>query len=204
MYFSYRPLLEAISIEFLLVAISIVSCRKVGVSRWAASVFGFCIAVAVLLRIQFAIGGLILVLWVARGEEFRGRWLACALGALLPVAAFGLADWVAWGFPFESYFNSIRTNLFQGVASNYGIQPPTWYFTQALLIYSGAIAILCALLLVSNRESVLWILIGTAIIFFHSTNTAQGISIRIRRLRMSGNCRGHELRRGVDEGLESL
>ena len=167
-YFSYRPLSEAMSVDFLLVAISIASYRSADVSRRTAFIFGFCMAIAVLLRIQFAIGALVLIVWVAGQKEFRRHWLSSVVGALLPFAAFGLADWIAWGIPFVSYFNAIRANLFQGVASNYGIQPPAWYFTHAVLLYSGAIVVLGALLLVPNREAALWISIGAAIVVFHS------------------------------------
>jgi hypothetical protein len=167
-YFSYRPLSEAMSVDFLLVAISIASYRSADISRWTAFIFGVCLAVAVLLRIQFAIGSLILIVWVAGHKEFRRQWLSSVSGALLPIAAFGLADWIDWGIPFVSYFNAIRVNLFQGVASNYGVQPPAWYFTHAVLLYSGVIVVLGSLLLVPNREAALWISIGAAIVLFHS------------------------------------
>ncbi len=167
-YFASRPLLEAISLNFLFIATSIAWSRDHRFRRMEGAILGLCLAMTVLVRLEFAIPVLILLAWVAWSAP-RATLIALALGASAPCLAFGIADWIVWGAPFASYVSAVRVNLFEGVASSFGVMGYGWYFSQLLTIYGVALtAILLALNVSGWAEHKLWTIIGVAIILSHS------------------------------------
>jgi len=72
--------------------------------------------------------------------NWRKRALPLAVGLLLPVLGFGLADTISWSYPFYSYFNYFRAGFVEG-GHNYGVFPWYWYL-EMLCAHLGPVAFL--------------------------------------------------------------
>jgi hypothetical protein len=165
-YFAGRPLTEVLATTVLLVGLSLASVSERELIGRRLTYVGFCFGLCVMLRLQLLPGILIAWLWVGRSEA--ERWVSMAVGALMPVAVFGIADAIVWGEPFHSYFETVRLNLFQGVASNFGTAPFDWYLRLFATQWSYATPLLLLLILLRTRSSTLWILVAFGILLTHS------------------------------------
>lgn len=166
-YFSGRPLTEAVAANFLIVALCLASTPERRYTQARLLALGTCLGLCLMLRAHLAIGLFVIAVWVVRSEIIR-RSAALALGAALPVAAFGASDWFAWGSPFHSYITAFRINVILDKASNYGIEPMYWYLQQMGAVWVGALPVLLYLIAIRRRSSALWILVATAIIASHA------------------------------------
>ena len=162
-YFAGRPLTEAVATTFLVVALSIAStpAERLGFRRLAA--IGFCLALALMLRVHLAPGLLVLAAWTGR-LDLRGRWYPMALGGLLPLLVFGVADWLFWGSPFSSYVAALRIDLIDGKASSFGVESTAYYLEQLADTWAGVLPAMAALILLRARASALWIAVALVII----------------------------------------
>ncbi len=127
-YFSIRPLTEALACDFALTALALASPPSRALTPRALAGLGLSLALTVLLRLQLAPGAALIALAVAR-LQVRRRWAPLLAGALPALVVFGAADWLAWGAPFASYFRAIAVNLGAGraspsTASSRGAGPP--------------------------------------------------------------------------------
>jgi phosphatidylinositol glycan class B len=165
-YFAGRPLTEAVATTFLVVALSLASAppKHLGFRRLAA--IGFCLGLALMLRVHLAPGLLVVAVWLGRAD-LRGRWLPMALGGVVPLLVFGAADWLYWGAPFSSYVAALRIDLIDGKASVYGVEPPAYFFEQLADLWAGALPVMAALIVLRTRASALWIAAALAIIATH-------------------------------------
>jgi len=165
-YFAGRPLTEAVATTFLVVALALASLPRehLGFRRLVA--IGFCLGLALMLRLHLAPGLLVVAIWLGRAD-LRARWLPMALGGLAPLLVFGVADWLYWGAPFSSYAAVLRIDLIDGKASVYGVEPPTYFFGQLADIWAGALPAMAALILLRARASALWIVAALVIIAIH-------------------------------------
>ena len=165
-YFSFRTMPEAISLNLLLIVLSMTTYRQTALRRQELVAAGFCLAAAVMVRLQFAPAIAIVAMYVSILNP-RDNWRPMLMGASVPILAFGAADWIAWGAPFFSQFATVRANLFEGVASTFGVQPFGWYFSGALERYSWVAAVLGCLVLFSDKNLRLWVIVGITIIAAH-------------------------------------
>jgi phosphatidylinositol glycan class B len=165
-YFAGRPLTEALSTTVLLVGLSLASVSDRELTSKRIIYIGFCFGLCLMLRLHLALGILIAWIWVAR--LYAERWRLMAVGALIPVSVFGIADAIVWGEPFHSYFESLRLNLFQGVASKFGAHPFDWYVRLFAARWSYAAPVLLLLILLRTRQSILWVLVAFGILISHS------------------------------------
>jgi phosphatidylinositol glycan class B len=165
-YFAGRPLTEAVATTFLLSALSFASMlpAQIGFHRLVA--VGFCLGLALMLRVHLAPGLLVAAVWLG-GRDLRGRWLPMALGGLVPLLVFGAADWIYWGAPFSSFVAALRIDLVDGKASTFGVSPADFYFGQLVALWAGALPIMATLILMRLRASALWIAVAFAIIAIH-------------------------------------
>jgi hypothetical protein len=166
-YFAGRPLTEAIATTVLLVGLSLATASEEELTRRRLLAVGFCLGLCLMLRIQLAVGLFVAALFVGQ-LRLRARWWPMALGGLVPVVAFGAADWIAYGGFFHSYIEYVRTNLIQGRASDFGVEPIGWYFTRFSTRWTFALPILVALAAVRLRASAMWLATAMAIIASHS------------------------------------
>jgi GPI mannosyltransferase 3 len=171
-YFAGRPLTEAVATTFLVVALSLASVpperlwppKRLGFRRLAA--IGFCLALALMLRVQLAPGLLVAAVWLG-GLDLRGRWYPMAFGGLAPLLVFGVADWLYWGAPFSSFVAALRIDLIDGKASTFGIEPPAYFLEQLADVWAGALPAMAALILLRARASALWIVVALVVIASH-------------------------------------
>jgi hypothetical protein len=165
-YFAGRPLTEAVATTFLIVALALASVppERLGFRRLVA--IGFCLGLALMLRVHLGPGLLVLAIWVGRAE-LRRCWWPMGLGGLVPLLVFGAADWLYWGAPFASYVAALRIDLIDGKASIYGVESPAYYFAQLADIWAGVLPAMAALVLLRARASALWIAVALVIIASH-------------------------------------
>ncbi len=166
-YFADRPLTGAVATTVLLVALSLASVAEAELSRRRLIAIGFSLGLCLMLRVQLAPGLFVVALWVGR-THLRQRWEPMALGGIVPVAVFALADWFVWGGFFFSYLAAVQLNLIENVASRFGTAPAGAYAAWLLQQWRFAFPVLLVLLIVRARVSVMWILVAIAIIAVHS------------------------------------
>ncbi len=166
-YFAGRPLTEAIATTVFLLALSLASVPAVDFTFRRLFAIGLSLGLCLMLRVHLLIGLFVIALWVGR-LKLRARWWPMALGAVVPVMAFGVADWMAWGGLFHSYVEAVRANLLQGMASDWGTEPPGWYVKRLFEVWGYALLLIAVLVVVRYRASAMWILAALAIIAVHS------------------------------------
>jgi len=163
-YFAARPLTEAIAATVLLVSLSLASPEAKGFRHLAA--IGFCLALALMLRMHLAPGLLAAAMLIGR-RDFVARWWPMIVGGLVPVVIFAGADWLYWGAPFSSYVETLRIDLIDGKASSFGVEPPWFYAAELNDVWAGALPVMAMLVVLSWRRSALFIVAALAIIAGH-------------------------------------
>jgi hypothetical protein len=166
-YFSFRPLTEALACDFALTALALASPPNRNLSLRTLAAIGLCLALTVLLRLQLAPGAALIAIAVGR-FEIRRRWAPMVLGALPFLAVFGVADWITWGTPFASYVRAVAVNLGAGKASVYGVQPSSWYLIVVATIWGLFLPVVVVLCAVRWRRSWLWIGFAAVELAVHS------------------------------------
>ena len=175
-YFSFRPLGEALAGDFVMVALALASVPWETLSRRRLAAIGVCLAVAVMLRVQLAPGVLFVAVWLCR-LDVRTRWSALTLGAAPALAVFGVIDWLTWGAPFISYFRvvwlllgaNMRAVSFGGdVSSRPGLDPFYFYLAWMIVYWAAALPVLIFLVARRLRPSAIWIGFATLEIVVHS------------------------------------
>jgi hypothetical protein len=166
-YFSIRPLTEALACDFALTALALASRPYRDLTPRVLAGTGLCLALTVLLRLQLAPGAALVAFWVGR-LEIRRRWAPMALGAVPALAVFGVADWLTWGAPFASYVRAVAVNLGAGKASVYGVQSWSWYLSVNAALWGPFVLVAIALCAIRWRRSRLWIAFAAIEIAVHS------------------------------------
>ena len=166
-YFAGRPLTGAVATTVLLVGLSLASAPGDRLTPRRLIAIGFCLGLVLMLRIQLAPGLFVIALWVGR-RHLRARWLPMALGGLIPVVVFGVADWAVWGGFFHSYVEAVQVNAVEGVASSFGTAPAGAYARWVLVQWRYAFPVLWALIIVRARPSAMWLVVAIVIIAVHS------------------------------------
>lgn len=166
-YFSYRPLTEALAADALLAALALASFRGAEIPRRVLLGIGMCLGCVLMLRIHFAPGVAVMVAWLAPRLQ-PNRLCALGLGALPPLAAFGLADVLAWGIPFEPPVMAIWINVGRDAASTYGVSPAGAYFGLAVGLFAPIAPLIVVPLVMRVRAYGLWLLVAAAILVSHS------------------------------------
>jgi hypothetical protein len=165
-YFAGRPLTEAVATTFLVTALALAAVPRERLTFRRLAAIGCCLGLVLMLRVHLAPGLLVAALWLG-ALDLRGRWYPLALGGLAPLIAFGGADWLVWGAPFSSYVAAVHTNLIEGKASIYGVEPPDYYLALLADMWAGALPAMAALILLRVRASALWIAVALTILASH-------------------------------------
>ena len=117
---------------------------------------GALLGVSFLMRIQMILFpvGMVLVLMFRRPRPWT--LIAKVAGGYVAVVLFqGALDWATWGKPFHSVITNIQKNLFEHVASFYGVSPYYEYFMsvprQMGAVLIGLILVVAALAAVLRR-----------------------------------------------------
>jgi len=160
-YFSFRPLTEALACDAILIALALASRPDEDRTPRVLFGVGLTLALTVMLRLQLAPGAAFVALWVGRAR-LRARWLPMILGAAPALILFGGVDWLTWGAPFASYVRAVGINLGQNKAAVYGVEPWWWYPVFLFALWTPFLPALLALCVVRLRRSAPWI--GFAVI----------------------------------------
>ena len=166
-YFAGRPLTEAIATTVFLLALTLASVPEDKFTFRRLVAIGFTLGLCLMIRVHLAAGLFVIAVWVGR-LSLRTRWWPMTLGAAIPLAVFGVADWIAWGGFFHSYVEAVRANLVQGRASHFGTEPSQWYAEQLYSQWKFALAPLAVFIFVRVRAAAMWILAALVIIAIHS------------------------------------
>lgn len=166
-YFSYRPLTEALAADVLLTALALGSFRGPDVPRRVLIGIGACLAGMVMLRVHFAPAALVIVL-ALRPWRAPGRLVGLACGAAGPLALFGLVDGIAWGLPFWPQMTAIRVNVGRDAASGFGVSPAYAYLSVVAGIVSPVAPLVVAPLILRGSACRTWLLTAAAILVSHS------------------------------------
>jgi phosphatidylinositol glycan class B len=164
-YFAARPLTEAVATTVLLVALSLATTPQLRLGFRRLVAIGFCLGLALMLRMHLAPGLLVAAIFV--GGRDPGRWWPMLVGGLAPVLIFGATDWLYWGAPFSSYLETLRIDLFEGKASSFGVESPMFYAVELNQVWAGALPAMATLIALRWRASSLWIAVALAIIASH-------------------------------------
>jgi len=122
--FAYRAMSETASAPLIVLGTWLLWQRKERLALYA----GLAIGVACLLRYQNALFALVFALMLVPQRRFREALEFCSMG--LGVLLFGgLLDWITWGRPFHSLITYFQFNLVIGGASDFGVEPFSFYIT---------------------------------------------------------------------------
>lgn len=127
-YFSSAILTEIIAAHILLLAMH-VGRRFPGAGREREATrcitAGALLALALSLRFHYGLGIALAGITLA-GPDIRRWYLLCwgGLGILLPM---GVLDWLTLGSPFQSIYLNFVRNVIDGVASQFGHEPVTYF-----------------------------------------------------------------------------
>ncbi|MDI9408130.1 MAG: hypothetical protein QM523_02675 [Candidatus Pacebacteria bacterium] len=84
---------------------------------------GLFLGLALVLRFHLAPTLGVIALFAARGLVLS-RWRLLVAGALIPIIAAAILDWVTLGTPLQSIWLNFVVNIVDKVSENFGIQPP--------------------------------------------------------------------------------
>jgi phosphatidylinositol glycan class B len=122
--FAYRAMSETASAP--LIALGTWYLYKRGPR--AASLAGLAIGMGCLLRYQNGLFAVVFPAALLLQRRRREALAFCLAGA--GVSLFGgLLDWITWGSPFHSLLTYVDFNLILGGASDFGVEPFSFYFT---------------------------------------------------------------------------
>lgn len=164
-YFSSRPLTEAVACDFFLSAACLAVMAKP--RRGTLLALGFMLSMAFCLRYHLVAGIAVLAIAVI-GRDPKTNTQLLLTGAAAPLAVFAVTDWLTWGFPFASLLNSINLNLVQDKASEYGVSDPFLYVRDFIYIWGAALGVVAFFLVAAARRHGLWILAAIAIVGMHA------------------------------------
>ncbi len=131
-------------------------------------VVGFLVAFAVGLRVANAPLAVVppLMLIAARRARSVG---AVVVGALGPIALFGIVDRLTWGGFFASFVRYVKFNFLDGKAAGFGIVAPHFYVERLFERLPVGLPILLVAALIGMRVTWPYLLAGTGVVAYLST-----------------------------------
>lgn len=142
-YFAAKALTEVVAAHILLPGLYLALYRTENESRWRPVFAGFLCGIAGSLRVQLVPAIIFIILYSFRIRP-KARALLLVLGAIIPIAGFGAVDIITWGYPWYSFINYVKVNLFDGRSLEYGIMPWHWYFSALITLLGPLILFLPA------------------------------------------------------------
>jgi phosphatidylinositol glycan class B len=117
---------EVAATNFLLPAIYLGFHDKTSRHLLYKIMFGSCCGFALCLRMQLAPAVIFLLLYTCHNKP-RKELAFITFGLALPIALFGVVDWLTWSYPFMSFVRYIAITVIHGASLRYGTQPWYWY-----------------------------------------------------------------------------
>ncbi len=180
-YFGSKPLAEIVAGNLLALAAGLVLLMREAVPDQARAHARVLFAVGLLLGLTFALryqlvpALLVTGVWACRQwPRQRLPWLIA--GASIPILAMGIADWIAWGWPFHSVWANFAVNAVQHVSAQFGVRPGGWYLAQLVARWGGAIVPIVVAMAFGLRRAPLLAAIAFVVILSHSLVAHKEIS----------------------------
>lgn len=163
-YFSIRPLSEAMAFDFLIPAFCLLQMPEGKRPALRQAIIGFALAAAFFFRFQLAPAILLGALLGLR----KGRISPLIAGAALPTLLFGWVDTITWGAPFHFIYANFLTNLVHNKASSFGTMPLAQYPAFLMSYWAGALWPMLALILWRAKAYRVWLAAALLILISHS------------------------------------
>jgi hypothetical protein len=126
-YFAPKALSEVVAGNLLALGVVLGITLGAVPSRRRVVAMTVTLALAAMLRIQLAPAAFVPFVIFVRPLARDLRWVAITAGATVVLAA-GAIDWITWSYPFQSYVENVRVNVFEGKSAKYGVAGWTAYF----------------------------------------------------------------------------
>jgi len=124
---------------------------------------GLLCALAACLRIQLLPALLFAMIYFCY-PRWRARIPMVAAGASIPVLLFGVADWITWSYPWQSFILYFKVNTEHHIGREFWSQPWYWYLLVLLVLLGPAVL----LLFHGSRRSPFLAIFCTIVVVSHS------------------------------------
>ena len=164
-YHAGRSLTEVVATVPLVLALVLASAPRPG--RTALAWTGLLLGLCLVLRFHLAPGLAVIVLFLV----WRHGWRVVgplAIGALVPLLAAGAIDAWTWGVPFASIVRNFGSNVIEGRAATYGVEPIYDYVLSIGARWLVGVPVLGVLIAFGARRFPMWLATAAAIIVSHS------------------------------------
>lgn len=131
-FFASKALSEVVASHIMFLGLMLCWDDKQQRPTWQLWLAGLALGLTFGLRVHFAPGLLLILLWALWKQE-RQQWSRVLGGFALAVVALGLLDWVTWGLPFQSIWKNFWVNVVEGKSKNYGLGISPWYLYAVML-----------------------------------------------------------------------
>lgn len=171
-YFSSHTLTEVAATVALIPGVFLADLetnRAAGRRRVMAA--GFLLALASVLRVQFAPAALLAWAWMmwpaCIDKAERARIAPAILGGLLPLLLAAVVDWMSWGRPLQSLWLNVIVNWNYGAASSFGVGPWYHYFAKFVILWGGAVPFVIAAAIIGTPRNYLPAAVAAVLILVH-------------------------------------
>lgn len=130
---------------------------------WAGLFWGLTVS----FRMHLAPAAAVAIAFICE-KELR-LWKQLLPTAAAVVLAYGLVDWFTWSYPFQSFIENFRVNIFQGKAATYGVEPPWEYLRCFAIVWSWGGIVLLGLAAFSFKR---WPVLGVTALFILVVHSA--------------------------------
>jgi hypothetical protein len=140
-YFAPKALTEVVAAHVMLPGLYLgVYCQKIG-ERKRLFLAGLLCGLAACLRIQL-LPALAFAAAYFCYPRWRQRAPAVAAGVATPVLLFGVADWITWSYPWQSFIRYYQANVVEGPGKELTLHQPWYWYLMVLLILIGPAVLL--------------------------------------------------------------
>jgi hypothetical protein len=167
-YFGPKTLYEAVAANTLIIAVYLATCiatDNISITRrrWLVMLLGFLLGLTFWLRFHLAVALPFIAAWACRGKV-RDLWVPLISGAMIPLIAFGITDWLTLGTPFQSVWKNVWINIVAGWSTAFGTSPVLSYVSELAGLWRWAFVPILALAYAGARRLPLFALIAAVII----------------------------------------
>lgn len=167
-YFAPRTGAEGLALTVLFPAIALAQrVRRDPGGRRTGALLGLLLAIAFLIRFQYAPAIGLIALW-ALMPDWRRVWPMMIAGGIAGLCIGALCDVVTGHAPLVWMWNSFRTNLVEGRSEMFGTQPPTWLVATQLRAWGWASVLIVPAALWGARRRVMLLTAALVVIALHS------------------------------------
>jgi hypothetical protein len=167
-YFGPKTLYEAAAANTLIIAVylaTIIATDNMSITRrrWLVVLLGFLLGLTFWLRFHLAVAVPFIAAWACRGKV-RELSVPLISGAMIPLIAFGITDWLTLGTPFQSVWKNVWINIGAGRSTAFGTAPVNWYVSELEGLWRWAFVPILALACAGARRLPLFALVAAVII----------------------------------------